>query len=237
MEVVEGKQSLFAAAHPDGLFSTARALGFRTEVAGYYLAYCGLLGDIVDACRSLSFYNVSSARSGFSPINPVLTTLILWPRQFPFGLFKNRSFAVHQYGLVASLTDFATRPMRNDRPLFRFVHFSVPHLPFVFSDNGYDPPFDPLRTVPDTEYVKQLRYVDRLLGNLLATLRRSGRYDATSIVVFADHGYRFGGRERDPLHVPFLVKTPHQDRRVDVAAAQAGERLLKDVVRQACAIG
>jgi sulfatase-like protein len=237
MEVVEGKLSPFAAARPDGLFSTAQALGFRTEVAGYYLAYCALLRDVVDACHSLSFYNVSSARRAFSPISPGLTTLILWPRQFPFGLLKNPPFARHQRDLVASLTDFATRPMQNDRPLFRFVHFSVPHLPFVFGDNGYDPPFDPLRTVPDTEYVNQLHYVDQLLGDLLAPLRRSGRYETASIAVFADHGYRFGGRERDPLHVPFLVKTPHQDRRVDITAAQAGERLLKDVVRQACATG
>ena len=237
MEATEGKLIPFAAAQPDGLFSTARELGFRTEVAGYYLAYCALLRDTVDACRSLSFYNASSARGGFSPLNPVLTTLILWPRQFPFGLLKNPPFARHQRDLVARLSEFATRPMQNGRPLFRFVHFSVPHLPFVFGDNGYDPPFDPLRTDPDTEYVNQLHYVDRLLGDVLAPMRRRGRYETTSIVVFADHGYRFGGRERDPLHVPFLVKTPHQDKRVDVAAPQAGERLLKEVVRQACVTG
>ena len=232
----EGRLTPFSASEPDGLFATARRLGFTTEMAGYYLPYCALLGDLVDACRSLSFYSVSTVHERFSPVDPVLTTLVLWPRQFPFGLLKNRVFARFQRELVEDTVAFARRPVTAGRPVFRFVHFSVPHLPFVFGSEGYDPPLDPLKTSPDTDYVRQLAYVDRLVGELLASLRVSGTYDASTIVLLADHGWRFGGRERDPLHIPFIAKMAGQKARMDVTTPALGEALLKQLVERSCGL-
>ncbi|MBI3048807.1 MAG: sulfatase-like hydrolase/transferase [Acidobacteria bacterium] len=232
----DGALTPFRAAAPDGLFGTARRLGFRTEMAGYYLAYCEMLGGMVDTCRSRSFYNVSAPEE-FSLVDPVRTTLVLWPRQFPFGLLKNPPFAGHQRELVDGLVAFARRPITERPPVFRFVHFSVPHLPFVFDADGYGPPFDPLRTSPDAAYVRQVGYVDRVVGELVAALERTGAYDRVALVVLADHGYRFGGRERDPLHIPFIVKRPGQTRREDVRAELHGEVLLRDVLEGACSSG
>lgn len=237
MEVADGTLRPFDAATRDGLFAAARDRGFRSEMGGYYLAYCELLAGLVDACRSRSFYNVNVRGDRFSPLDPVLTTLVLWPRQFPFGLLKNRAFAIHQRDLVEELSAFARRPFGGGRPVFRLVHFSVPHLPFVFDAGGYDPPLNPLQTSPDAPYVRQLRYVDRMIGELLEDFRRQGLYDDTTVVVLADHGYRFGGRERDPLHIPFLVKTAGQQARAEIVAPRAGEALLKDVIAEACASG
>jgi hypothetical protein len=234
LEFVDGRLVRFSATEPEGLFATARRLGFTTEMAGFYLPYCELLNGLADACQSLSFYNLSSPDEAFSPVDPVLTTLVLWPRQFPFGLLKNPPFAVLQRELVEHTAAFARRPMPTTRPIFRFVHFSVPHLPFVFDAEGYDPPFDPLQTVPDAQYVQQLHYVDRLVGDLVARLRSTGAYDATTVVIFSDHGFRFGGRERDPLHIPFIVKLAGQQERVDVTLASRGERLLKEIVERSC---
>lgn len=230
----DGRLTPFSAGEPDGLFAAARRLGFTTEMAGYYLPYCELLGGLVDACRSLSFYNVSSTSDAFSPIDPLLTTLVLWPRQFPFGVLKNVAFGRFQRTLVEETIAFASRPLNPDRPVFRFIHFSIPHLPFVFSRDGYDPPLDPLETSPDTNYVRQLAYVDRLVGELLAPLRASGAYDPATVVLLADHGFRFGGRERDPLHIPFIAKMARQRGRTDVATPARGELLLKDVVERSC---
>jgi hypothetical protein len=229
-----GQGARFDATAPDGLFGTARRLGFTTEMAGYYFAYCDLLGASVDVCRSFSFYNTATADAGFSPIHPLLTTAILWPRQFPFGLLKNRPFAAHQRHLVEETMSFALRPVPPDRPIFRFVHFSVPHLPFAFGPDGYDPASDPLRTSPDTAYFRQTMFVDRLLERLLEPLRRSDRYDTTAIVVLSDHGYRFHGRERDPLQIPFIGKRAGQTARIDVSEAGRGEVLLKRFVETAC---
>jgi len=233
LELVDGRLVPFSATGPEGLFATARRLGFSTEMAGFYLPFCELLDDLVDACQSFSFYNLS-ADGDFSPADPVLTTFVLWPRQFPFGLLKNPPFAVLQRDLVANAAVFARRPIRQTPPVFRFVHFSVPHLPFVFDAEGYDPPFDPLQTAPDSAYVRQLQYVDRLAGELLDHLRSTGTYETTTVVILSDHGFRFGGRERDPLHIPFMVKLAGQHERVDVTTALRGERLLKDVVEGSC---
>jgi Sulfatase len=230
----EGELAPLALGEPAGLFATARRLGYRTEMAGYYLPYCRLLADLVDECRSFSFYNASGVHDGFSPINPMLTALIMWPRQFPFGIVKNIPFARLQRGLVEQLSEFARRPLMGAQPVFRFIHFSVPHLPFVFDQSGYNPGFNPLRTSPDDGYRRQLRYVDGLLAQLVATMEHGGTFDGATLVVLADHGFRFGGFEQDPLHIPFIVKKPGQRARTDVAERQRGELLLPEIVRSAC---
>ena len=76
--------------------------------------------------------------------------------------------------------------------------------------------------------------MDRLVGELLGPLRASGAYDRTTIVLFADHGFRYGERERDPLHIPFIVKTAGQSAPTAIATPEAGEQLLKRVVQASC---
>jgi len=229
-----GEQRRLQATGPEGLFGTARRLGFRTEMAGYYFAYCDLLAPILDACRSFSFYNASSVDERFSPSHAVQTTMILWPRQFPFGLVKNPPFAVQQRGLVEATVPFAIRPLAPGRPTFRLVHFSLPHLPFAFDERGYNPPFNPLRTSPDDAYVRQLRYVDRLFDRLVSTLARDPAARNATIVALSDHGFRFGGRDSDPLHIPFLARHAGQMSREDVVQPESGETLLQQTLVDAC---
>jgi len=224
----------FSASRPEALFPTAKTLGFSTEMAGYYLPYCALLDGLLDTCQSFSFYNMSSVDTRFSIADPLLTTLILWPRQFPFGLLKNPPFARLQRDLVENTAGFAMKPMHTAKPVFRFVHFSVPHFPFVFDAQGFSPPFDPLRTSPDTAYARQVGYVDKLFGTLMQRMRTDGTYEGTTIVVLADHGFRFGGAERNPLQIPFIVKKAGQREREDVSTPMAGELLLKQVLEQSC---
>ena len=224
----------FAAGRPEALFPTARTLGFSTEMAGYYLPYCDILEGLLDACESFSFYNMSSVDREFSIADPLMTTLILWPRQVPFGLLKNPPFARLQRGLVEHTTAFAMRPMHASKPVFRFVHFSVPHFPFAFDADGFNPPFDPLRASPDDAYRRQVRYVDSLFGRLMEHLRAEGTYDGTTVVVLADHGFRFGGAERNPFQIPFIVKHARQRDRKEVTTPMAGEQLLKQVLENSC---
>jgi len=236
MEAGPGGATPFDARARDGLFATARGLGFRTEMVGYYLAYCESLGDLADACRSFSFYNAASPADRFSAWHPLLTTLILWPRQFPLGVLKNPAFAWHQGRLVAATEREVLRPLSTSRPVFRFAHFSVPHLPFAFDRHGYRPPPDPLRTAPDTYYVRQLQFVDTLVGRITDALARRGDLARSWVVVLSDHGYRFGGRERDPARVPFIVKAPGQVDRAEVRDPERAEQLLIRTVRDACSL-
>ena len=218
----------FSATDDDGLFATARRLGLSTEAVGYYLAYCDMLKGLVDACRSMSFYNVSTVLERFAPLDPVLTALVLWPRQFPFGLLKGPAYGVLQRELVERTMAFARRPLSAERAAFRLVHFSIPHLPFVFDGQGYNPPFDPMQTSPDAcRTAPVCRSARRRAAQRHARRRH---IDGTTIVLFADHGYRFGGRERDPMHVPFIVKMARQKQATQDATATRGEVLLKEIV-------
>ena len=230
----ENRPRPFDARAPDGLFATARRAGLRTEMAGYYLPYCGWLGDLVDDCESYSFYNVAGVRKAFSPLHPIETTLILWPRQFPFGLIKNPPFARLQRDLVARTLAFAERPLDPRVATFRFVHFSIPHLPFVFDADGFNPSRDPLRTEPDDLYRRQTQYVDRLVDELMAHMKTQGSYDRTTLVILSDHGFRFGGRDRDPLHIPFLVKEVGQTSGRGTDQPHQAAELLRDLVADSC---
>jgi hypothetical protein len=230
----ENHPSVFDARAPSGLFATARRVGLRTEMAGYYLPYCAWLGDLADRCQSHSFYNAAGVSESFSLLHPIATTLILWPRQFPFGLVKNPPFARLQRDIVEQTVAFAERPIDARTPTFRFVHFSVPHLPFVFDESGFNPPRDPLRTSPDDSYVRQIRYVDRLVDTIVTHMQADGAFDRTTLVVLSDHGFRFGGRERDPRHIPMIVKDAGQtsSRQDDQPRQAAG--LLRDLVESSC---
>jgi hypothetical protein len=227
-----GTTKPFSATEPDGLMATARQAGLEPEVAGYYLAYCELLAPLVESCRSFSFYNAATLGRGFSPVHPILTTLTLWPRQFPLGLAKGRPFAWLQRGLVEESFGFAARPL--GARTFRLVHFSIPHLPFAFDRDGFDPPLDPLKQRPDTAYVGQMQYADSLLGELLERLRGGRWYDRTTIVLFSDHGFRGGGRETDPRRVPFIVKRAGQVTRRDLQEPVQAERLLRSIAADGC---
>jgi len=70
-------------------------------------------------------------------------------------------------------------------------------------------------------YDASLRYQDRKLDQLLSTLKETGRYDDSLVIIVADHGKNLGEHDRDgtPPHstrpvntkVPLVVKRPGQD--------------------------
>jgi arylsulfatase A-like enzyme/Tfp pilus assembly protein PilF len=90
------------------------------------------------------------------------------------------------------------------RPFFSFVHLFEPHAP-------YEPTYD-----------GEIVTADALVGELLDSLRASGRYDDALIVLLSDHGEglrEHGEQEhgvllyREALQVPLIVKLPRNERR------------------------
>jgi len=153
-------------------------------------------------------------------------------------------------GIVANLG--ADRPKRLEaffrtikpgrRPGFWLKHTLLPHNPYRFLPDGSQSSAggaDPIRGLNrpagfhdefltrhnEQRFLLQLGLVDRLLGKLLARLRRNGMYDNTMIVVTADHGFAWltdvPDRRRirpatvaEIAPVPFFVKAPRQRRGV-----------------------
>jgi hypothetical protein len=124
-----------------------------------------------------------------------------------------------------------------DGPALFFLHTLLPHHPWVYLPSGrtYDlegsegsrPParwssdeWEPVEH--RRRHLLQVGFADRLLGEVLAKLRRISLYDDALIVVLADHGLSFTPGEpskavtktnaEEVLAVPLLVKRPHQTR-------------------------
>ena len=133
---------------------------------------------------------------------------------------------------------------RRPKPAFYFQHALLPHEPWLYLPSGRQsrpPGNDPVEGInklpgfddPDLSvhnhlrHVLQVGYTDRVVGELLDRLRRTGQLRRALLVVTADHGYSFqvGVRSRRLLSesnveeiapVPFFVKAPDQtEGRVD----------------------
>jgi hypothetical protein len=120
-----------------------------------------------------------------------------------------------------------------DEPGLYFTHIVLPHLPWMFTDDGetYEASLFPTGfaegTWTDTGYevgrqrhLLQAQAADRLLGQLLDRLEAAGTLDETLVVVTADHGVAFlpgeppRGLTRTNLSqlawTPLLIKAPGQ---------------------------
>ncbi len=119
--------------------------------------------------------------------------------------------------------------------LLVFAHTLLPHNPFYFLPSGRryrtdtEEPGGATSVFSDDEWVVrhsyqrhllQLGFTDRLVGELIARLEQTGRWDDALVVVTADHGVSFRvnesrrsptpGNAVDILPVPLFVKRPHQ---------------------------
>jgi arylsulfatase A-like enzyme len=131
------------------------------------------------------------------------------------------------------------------RPFFLYVHFVDPHWPFYDRDFGLVPP--ELRNLPhpyshvdllllqaghhtgaayrDTpelremigRYDSEIRFVDRVVGEMMNDLDDLGLAESTLVVLLADHGEEFFEHDgfshghdvyEEQAHVPLLVRWP-----------------------------
>ncbi len=127
---------------------------------------------------------------------------------------------------------------RRERPGFYFQHTLFPHEPWIYLPSGrqsrpsgndpigginHGPGFyDPQLSVHNhLRHLLQIGYTDRLLGELLARLRRTGLLEESLLIVTADHGYSFQlgvksrrllteGNVEEIAPVPVFVKEPGQ---------------------------
>ena len=142
-------------------------------------------------------------------------------------------------GKVRRFREFVRSIRPRERPTLWFKHVLLPHVPWQFYPsgrhyrrhapepigglNGPEGFGDPwLVKVSYQRHLLQLGLADRLLGELLARVRRLGLFRDAMVVVVADHGIGFHvGVERraitrdnveDLAPVPLLVKLPGQRR-------------------------
>jgi hypothetical protein len=216
-------------ARTPSLFRLARRRGYNTALLGFYLPYPRMLGNQVDVCLTWSDYPEprcflervvyqaeENLRFEIDPLSRLLFRPLTERLYAPYWLRMHR--ALHH--------DAATVIDSFPRNSLVFVHYPLPHAPYIFGANGAflggyrvkwgearDDDEDRMLGTP-LEYGRQLLYLDKVVGGFLDELKRDGRFDDALIVITSDHGWR-----SDPdtalcrvalRHVPLIVKLPGQ---------------------------
>lgn len=130
-------------------------------------------------------------------------------------------------------------PATSDRPVFDYLHLSLPHQPWFLLPSGrtHDAPEVPygneyVRFWPDgqrgidtalageSRMQLQLQWTDRALGTAIDRLEEQGRWDDALVIVTADHGFSFEpatssrvadrANQRSLAWSPLFVKLPGQ---------------------------
>ncbi|MEQ9498866.1 MAG: sulfatase [Deltaproteobacteria bacterium] len=136
----------------------------------------------------------------------------------------------------------------DDRPFFMWVHFWDPHDPYE-PPAPYDEKYDKKDGIEDfvkktgtklehrignvrfdvleinNLYDGEIAYMDEHLGRLLDAIKRTGRYEETTVVITADHGeglwqhdwHDHGRIYNEEILVPLIIKPPAS---LELAAAR-----------------
>jgi hypothetical protein len=179
--------------------------GWNTALLGFYLPYRRMLGEPLDAVRS---YPHAPRGDGFGErmAESALASFGFLPERW-----RRERYSRHWHELNVRTRRDALRVLAEwPRDTFLFVHWPLPHPPFVLeSDGSYRGPFTiHRREGEEADYLRHLLHLDRVVGEIVATLERSGRLDAALLVLSSDHGWQ--KRDRAVRHVPLLVKWPGQ---------------------------
>lgn len=179
---------------------------YSTHLWGNYINYCDLLPQLT-SCKSYSWYHMPSTLDPFT--TSCLRHLLYIPnagkhfyRWIFFGRTKNyfdkRRAVVLQNNMEADFFNYIdTKPTNS----FAYVHFNVPHPPYVYSSKiapseeqlwqEYINVFDKKPRLGLREsYLLNLSYADALFGRIISRLKERGLYEDALIIVTADHSFQ-----------------------------------------------
>lgn len=172
------------------IFHDANRAGWRTAVVGWYNPYCTVYGDALDNCywtyedplgidtaQGTSFW--SNAKR---PLSEVVTQMyspeLALEQVCDFGVVQR----VKSY---LELMQHTQNLLQNDQADFIFLHLPVPHPPAIWDRSN-----DQFDSTCGNSYVDNLALADRTLGEVMAMLRQSPRWNDTTVVVQGDHSWR-----------------------------------------------
>ncbi len=199
--------------------------GGRAVYIGYYLPYATIMPGIWDGVHSPCFYGVvpsggTSAwkaalyRQWVGYLTASKDPLAGMAKQFnAYTPMLDRYHRQLTWGVLEAGTAFIREALSPGDLVI--IHLTVPHPPIVFNAEGGASSYG--REDPEG-YEEQLRYADRLFGELTDVLHAAGRWDDSWVVMLSDHGSHFKDWSQNPegkRHVPLMVKAPGQTARED----------------------
>ncbi len=194
------------------VFSQARAEGFSTGLAGWYLPYCRVIGSSLDWCAWVPVID---------PVNPALDQLTLsralWIslRTAAFRIPLVFRLLESRYGRQRQLEhreEFvrvanASRELLKQDLNLKLLHYPIPHHPYI-----YDAKTHSFSADKKSGYEDNLVLADRTLGEIRAILERAAKWDSSVVVVTADHWWRLAEpvNGQQDQRVPFMIKLAGQ---------------------------
>lgn len=209
------------------LFTKARKeLGVNAALVGYYHPYCRVIGDQFARCfwrtgrwdsLGLDDPNKTLAQALFRILAVERTRLLASiPFVWRLGLSESPEASLHpkDNSTIRERIENYNAVLEESKrvvldPAFRliFIHWPVPHHPFI-----YDRVKNDFNRDSETTYEDNLALVDRTLVEMRATLEKAGMWDSAAILITSDHPRI--SRNHDVEPVPFLLKLPGQTRPV-----------------------
>jgi len=210
----------------ENIFYHARELGFYTCIIGSYTPYGELFKECVDFSKSISV--AKRLGNSFLDVSKyhMLTAFLLLPDPFLanerrkitnyfFNRFQvNRNNATHEL--------FKAIIQNQPRPTFAVFHYMIPHFPYVFNRNGHKKLFAIYKGKEVSNYYGNLAFLDEKIGEIIAILKESNKFDNSLIIMTSDHSWRYDpDYDKDNLllkkrHVPLIMKMPHQECSIEI---------------------
>ncbi len=180
------------------VFSRAKKMGVNTALIGEYLPYSRLIGQDLDYCTWSAYrYQYVSSKD------------TLWDNFHTqiYGFFHVLKLHYVQHQIAYNeIFDGARKLAVDPRYGLIFIHFPVPHSPFIYKHSWWDQ--------STKDYADNLILCDYILSRIRKDMEIKGIWDNTTIIISSDHWFRdsekFDGKE--DYRIPFIVKlAKHND--------------------------
>jgi len=158
----------------------AEDAGWNVALAGWWNPYCKLFRGMLQSCFWSSASPYSPTRPWYSVAKNMETAFVYplkaWSQPPQLAARMRENYRLLNNGL-ADIDD--------DRMDFVFLHIAVPHYPFVFDRHtGRDDPSN------GHSYQDGLALADRQLGQIMAEVEKSPRWQNTTVILDGDHSWR-----------------------------------------------
>ena len=230
----------------NNIFQTAHSNHWNSAIVGTHLPYAYWFKNEVDACIQASSYKVPNP----SFLDNLRTHMVLaqlqplgfWNKKWAKSIYDSHE-ALVQRARVAFLHEQAIRTFKKiGNKTFSYFHYPIPHPPFI----GFvSETKDRNQNISDVEkYHGNIKLTDKILGELMANLKKQGLWEKSLIIITSDHAWKEDpfydqleeGNQKGALrrHVPLFVKFPYQSKRRDVYSTMPLTRVkefLRDVLK------
>ena len=116
-------------------------------------------------------------------------------------------------------------------PMLLFAHYSVPHIPYVYEIDKYQPSLNPFEKNIE-KYTMQLKYVDKMIGELIEKINYEKKLEEATIILLSDHGLRHTLDGSEFNHVPMIVYTGNNPIYKKVINKVQTEEVIKSIIEK-----